>query len=165
MLKKENINNAKNVKTNKKSPRAYMSSYEWNYLVLDIVDYLEQRLAKIESGDNPDTDLWKNFKDYCSEHNLNWRVTIKMIEFSINTPFESERELANHESFKALKKIEVEPVIASEIDWNEPAVILKNKSNKPKEEVLVDFFEDDLVKTLETKRDKPKEVLVEFSLD
>ena len=89
-----------------------------------------------------------------------------MIEFSINTPFESERELANHESFKALDKIKIEPVIALEIDWNEPAVILKNRSNKPKEEGLVNFFEDDLVKTFETKKDKPKEeVLLEFSLD
>jgi hypothetical protein len=32
-----------------------------------------------------------------------------MIEFSINTPFESEIELANHESFKALEKINDEP--------------------------------------------------------
>jgi hypothetical protein len=165
MLNNKTKDNEKNINTNKKSQRAYMNSYEWNYLVLDIVDYLEQRLAQIKAGANPDVDLWKNFKDYCSEHNLNWRVIRKMIEFSINTPFESERELANHESFKALEKIKIEPVIALEIDWNEPAVILKNRSNKPKEEVLVDFFEDDLVKTLETKRDKPKEVLVDFHLD
>jgi hypothetical protein len=132
----------KNTSPNKKSTRAYMSSYEWNYLVLDIVDHLEQRLAKIKSGDNPDTDSWKNFQDYCSEHNLNWRVIIKMIEFSINTPFESERELASHESFRALEKIEVEPVVEFEQSTNRPAIALKKSTKKPEKEVLVDFVLD-----------------------
>jgi hypothetical protein len=106
MLKKENKDKVKNTDTNKKSPRTYMYSYEWNYMVLEIVDYLETRFTEIESWNNPDADLWKNFKDYCSQHDLNWRVIRKMIEFSINTPFESERALANHESFKALVKID-----------------------------------------------------------
>lgn len=130
----------KNVNPNKKRQRAYMNSYEWNYLVLEIVDYLENRLVQIESGDSPDTDSWKNFKDYCSEHNLNWRVIRKMIEFSINTPFESERELANHELFKALKKIEVEAVVELKESANEPAIAIKKSASKlGKEDVIWDF--------------------------
>ena len=63
-----------------------------------------------------------------------------MIEFSINTTFESERELANHESFKALEKIKDEPVVASENNSNETKKVLKNKEKEPKEEDLnLDF--------------------------
>jgi len=111
----------KNTSTNKKSPRTYMYSYEWNYMVLDIVDYLENRPTQIESSNNPDTDSWNNFKDYCSQHDKNWRVIRKMIEFSINTPFESERELASHESFKSLEKIEDGLVTVLETKRAEPA--------------------------------------------
>jgi len=93
--------------------------------------YLETRFAEIESGDSPDNDPWNNFKDYCSQHDLNWRVIRKMIEFSINTPFESERELANHESFKSLEKIEDEPV-----------TVLETKRTEPAKECLVDLFLD-----------------------
>jgi len=125
----------KNINPNKKSPRTYMNSYEWNYMVLDIVDYLETRFAEIESGDSPDTDPWKNFQDYCSQQNLNWRVIRKMIEFSINTPFESERELANYESFKALVKVKDEPVTVLETKRAEPA----------KKEALFNPFESDNV--------------------
>jgi len=121
MLKKENKDKVKDNKTNKKITRAYMNSYEWNYRVLDIVDYLETRFAEIESSNNPGSDPWKNFKDYCSQHDFNWRVIRKMIEFSINTPFESEMELANHESFKSLEKIEDEPVTVLETKRPEPA--------------------------------------------
>jgi hypothetical protein len=131
MLKKETKDKVKNTNPNKKSPRAYMNSYEWNYMVLDIVDYLETRFAEIESCDNPDTDPWKNFQDYCSQHDLNWKVIRKMIEFSINTPFESEREMASHESFRALEKIEDELV-----------TVLKTKRPEPVKECLVDLFLD-----------------------
>lgn len=131
MLNKKTKDLEKNTNPNKKSTRTYMNSYEWNYMVLDIVDYLENKLTQIESSDNPDTDLWTNFKDYCSHHNLNWRVTKKMIEFSINIPFESERELANHELFKPLEKIK-----------NEPAIALENNRNKPvkDKDIVVDIF-------------------------
>ena len=131
MLKKESKDKVKDINTNKKNPRAYMSSYDWNYRVLEIVDYLENRLTQIEFGDSPDNDPWKNFQNYCSQHDLNWRVIRKMIEFSINTPFESERELASHESFRALKKIEDELVKA-----------LEYKKAEPAKEYLVDLFLD-----------------------
>lgn len=131
MLKKETKDKVKNTSPNKKSPRVYMNSYEWNYMVLEIVDYLEMRFAEIESGNGSDTDPWKNFKDYCSKHDLNWRVIRKMIEFSINTPFESERELASHESFKALEKADDEPV-----------TVLETKRPESAKERLVDLFLD-----------------------
>jgi hypothetical protein len=131
MLKKETKNKVTDNKTNKKSTRTYMYSYEWNYMVLEIVDYLETRFAEIESSDSPNIDPWKIFKDYCSQNDLNWRVIRKMIEFFINTPFESERELASHESFKALEKVEDEPV-----------TVLETKRPESAKERLVDLFLD-----------------------
>ena len=129
MLNKKTKDNEKNISTNKKRTRVYMNSYEWNYMVLEIVDYLESRFAaEIEYGDDHLSDPWKHFRDYCLQHDLNWRVIRKMIEFSINAPFESEMEMANHESFKSLVKVEDEP--------EEP---LKNKRNAPKKEDLVDI--------------------------
>ena len=84
-----------------------MSSYAWNYMVLEIVDYLENNLS-ITKEDN--CDKWINFKKYCSENNLNWRVIKKMIEFSVAEVFESEADLANYREFKALEKdISTEP--------------------------------------------------------
>ncbi len=140
MLKKTTKDTENKINPTPKSTRARMYSYEWNYMVLEIVDYLEEKLNQVESCDDPDSAQWKNFKDYCTRNDLNWRVIRKMIEFSINTPLKSERELANHESFKALEKIKDEPVVASENNRNEPEKVLKNKEKESKEEVLnLDF--------------------------
>lgn len=89
MIKKTTIINKNN--------KSYMSSYEWNYRVLDIIDYLEN--SSIEN-----IDKWYNFKNYCVDNKLNWRVMKKMIEYSVNHYFESEEELMNFEYFKPLSE-------------------------------------------------------------
>ena len=139
MLKESTKVNDDKINTNKKSPKSYMNSYDWNYMVLEIVDYLEETLNQVESLNNPDTDLWKNFKNYCTQNNLNWRVIKKMIEFSINTPFESERELANHESFKALEKVKDEPVEVLENFKSKSEKVLKSKIKEIQSEVDIVF--------------------------
>jgi len=153
MLHKKMKDNEKNTNSNKKNSRAYMNSYEWNYMVLEIVDYLEGRFAEdMGYGDDPDhvSDPWKNLKSYCLQKNLNWRVIRKMIEFSINAPFESEMELANHESFRRLVKVEDELAKAVETGdpkkegllnpfGDEPLKPLKNKGNAPQKEALLDI--------------------------
>lgn len=85
-------------KTNPYS-RAYMNSYEWNYMVLELVDYIEENLSQEEKGD----DSWKNFKMFCSLRSLNWRVIRKMIEYTIALALNSEADLIGHEAFRPLE--------------------------------------------------------------
>lgn len=89
-----------NVMKRKTNPnnKAYMNSYDWNYMVLDLVDYIEERLSSKINGD----DEWKYFKDYCSLKYLNWRVIKKMIEYSVVQVFNSEADLIKCETFKPL---------------------------------------------------------------
>ena len=90
--------NEKKRKTNPNN-KAYMNSYDWNYTVLELVDYIEENLSsKTESDDN-----WKYFKMFCSLRGLNWRVIKKMIEFSVVQAFNSEADIIQHESFKSLE--------------------------------------------------------------
>jgi hypothetical protein len=86
----------RNIKPNNK---AYMSSYDWNYLVLEIVDYIENNLSGQQDGE----DSWKNFQSFCSLKYLNWRVIKKMIEYSLNQAFINEWDLIGHEAFKPLE--------------------------------------------------------------
>jgi len=79
--------------------RAYMSSYDWTYTVLEIVDFIESNLSLKKEGD----DDWKLFQDYCTKNNLNWRVIKKMIGFTIVEKFNSEEELIKYEDFKPLE--------------------------------------------------------------
>jgi hypothetical protein len=86
--------------------RAYMSSYEWNFMVLEIVDYLEETLFD-ENGnviESISSDPWFNFKTYCQSQHLNWKVLKKMIGHSVTTHFKSEMDLARHEAFKAIEE-------------------------------------------------------------
>lgn len=94
--------------------KAYMNSFEFNYRVLDLVDYVESKLTPVqqEKGivvyeekdpDNSD-DPWANFKDYCKEKNLNWKVIKKMIEYYVDTSFKSEVELVHNNAFKSVKE-------------------------------------------------------------
>ncbi|MGO9137278.1 MAG: hypothetical protein ACLP9S_04755 [Syntrophales bacterium] len=84
--------------------RAFMDTYEWNYTVLGLVDYLEEKLFDDRVVEPTDTDLWLNFRAFCESRQLNWRVIRKMIEYFVNTPFESEMDLAKHEAFKPIKR-------------------------------------------------------------
>lgn len=79
--------------------RAYMSSYDWTYTVLELVDFIESNLSLKKEGD----DDWKLFQDYCTKNNLNWRVIKKMIGFTIVEKFNSEEELIKYEDFKPLE--------------------------------------------------------------
>ena len=90
--------NEKKRKTNPNN-KAYMNSYEWNYMVLELVDYIEEKLSL--QGENDDD--WKYFKEYCSLKYLNWRVIKKMIEYSVVQVFTSEAELTSYEGFKPLE--------------------------------------------------------------
>jgi hypothetical protein len=101
MLRKKKTEIVESKNTRKTNNRAYMSSYDWNYMVLEIVDYLENKLSTTKEDNS---DKWINFKKYCSENNLNWRVIKKMIEFSVVEVFDSETDLANFGEFKALEK-------------------------------------------------------------
>lgn len=83
----------------KQNSRAYMSSYEWNYMTLDIVDYIEINLSSKKDGD----DGWKLFREYCESKNFNWRVIKKMMEFTVVKVFDSEEELIKCEDFKPLE--------------------------------------------------------------
>ncbi len=87
-----------NKKTSKVNPtnKAYMNSYDWNYLVLEAVDYVEQNFSSpAESSDS-----WKHFKGFCSLRGLNWRVIKKMVEYSIAQSLNSEADLIGHEAFR-----------------------------------------------------------------
>ena len=90
--------NEKKRKTNPYS-RAYMNSYEWNYMVLELVDYIEEKLSS--QGENDDN--WKYFKEYCSLKYLNWKVIKKMIEYTVVQVFTSESELTSYEGFKPIE--------------------------------------------------------------
>jgi hypothetical protein len=93
-------------KEEKKYTRAYLRSYEWNYIVFDIIDYLEETLFD-ENGNVIEfisSDPWFNFKTYCQGHHFNWKVIKKMIENSVNTPFNSETDMARHDAFKAIEE-------------------------------------------------------------
>ena len=79
--------------------RAYMSSYEWTYRVLDLVDYIECNL----SSKKDDDDDWKLFREYCEKNNLNWTPIKKMISYTVGEPFNSEEELIQCEDFKPLE--------------------------------------------------------------
>lgn len=101
--------------------KAYMNSYDWNYMVLEIVDHIEERLSSETDRD----DNWKYFKEYCSLKYLNWRVIKKMIEFSVVQVFTSEADLISYEGFKSLEistdsiseKAEA-PVAKKEVDFD-----------------------------------------------
>jgi len=90
-----------NKKTSKVNPtnRAYMGSYDWNYLVLEAVDYIEQNF----SSPTDSSDSWKHFEIFCSLRGLNWRVIKKMIEYTIAQPLNSEADLIRHEAVRPLE--------------------------------------------------------------
>ena len=90
--------NEKKRKTNPNN-KAYMNSYEWNYMVLELVDYIEEHLSSETDRD----DNWKYFKEYCLLKYLNWRVIKKMIEYSVVQVFASEADLTSYEGFKSLE--------------------------------------------------------------
>ncbi len=129
----------------KPNSRAYMNSYEWNYMVLELVDYIEENLSsKTESDDN-----WKYFKAFCSLKCLNWRVIKKMIEYSVVQSFQSEADIIQHEAFKSLElKTEITgekltPVVPPKkepIDFS----FLDEPINKKvlKKEVPINIFDD-----------------------
>jgi len=139
--------NGKKRKTNPNN-KAYMNSYEWNYMVLDLVDYIEEHLSsKTESDDD-----WKYFKEYCSLKYLNWRVIKKMIEYSVVQVFTSEADLTSYEGFKSLEistdsiseKTEA-PVTQKELDFDlkTSKPLKKNTPKKQEERVEIDFnFEE-----------------------
>lgn len=79
--------------------RAYMSSYEWTYRVLDIVDYIEYGLPSKKENDSK----WKLLKEYCAQYDLNWIVIKKMIEYTVAEKFDNEAELLKCEDFKPLE--------------------------------------------------------------
>jgi hypothetical protein len=139
--------NEKKRKTNPYS-RAYMNSYEWNYMVLELVDYIEEKLSS--QGENDDN--WKYFKEYCSLKYLNWRVIKKMIEYSVVQVFTSEADLTSYEGFKSLEistdsiseKTEA-PVTQKELDFDlkTSKPLKKNTPKKQEERVEIDFnFEE-----------------------
>lgn len=122
-----------------------MSGYEWNYTVLELVDYIEENLSsKTDSDDN-----WKHFKMFCSLRGLNWRVLKKMIEYSVVQPFNSEADIIQHEAFKSLElKTETtgETIVPAVAERENPLDInfldyepMEKKVSK-KEEDLVDIF-------------------------
>jgi len=121
-----------NVMKRKTNPnnKAYMNSYDWNYMVLDLVDYIEERLSSKKNGD----DEWEYFKDYCSLKNLNWRVIKKMIEYSVVQVFNSEADLIKCETFKPLD-------LKNDSD-NE----MKTTVSAPKKNVAEFNFEEPLLK-------------------
>jgi hypothetical protein len=82
----------------------YMDTFEWQYMVLEIVDYLEEALFDDRVVEPADTDPWLNFRVYCESRHLNWRVIRKMLEYFANAPFESEMDLAKHAAFKPIKR-------------------------------------------------------------
>jgi len=89
----------KTQKTMKPNSRAYMSSYEWNYMTLELVDYIENNLSSKKEGD----DSWKLFKEYCEEKKLNWRVIKKMLEFTVVKVFFTEENILKCEEFLPLE--------------------------------------------------------------
>ncbi len=98
---KKNIEPKKDVAKKPMKPysRAYMSSYEWTYRVLDIVDYVEYGLPSKKENDS----RWKLLKEYCAQYDLNWMVIKKMIEYTVAEDFDSEAELIECEDFKPLR--------------------------------------------------------------
>jgi hypothetical protein len=84
--------------------KAYMSSYDWNYMVLDLVDYIESNLSSAAISRGGSVDEWKYSKEFCLEKGLNWRAIKKMIECTVCQVFDCEADLANYEEFKALTK-------------------------------------------------------------
>lgn len=133
--------NEKKRKTNPYS-RAYMNSYEWNYMVLELVDYIEEKLSS--QGENDDN--WKYFKEYCSLKYLNWRVIKKMIEYTVVQVFTSEAELTSYEGFKSLEiandsvseKTEA-PVVQEESDFDLKMSKPLKKNTPKKQEECVDM--------------------------
>ena len=146
--------NEKKRKTNPYS-RAYMNSYEWNYMVLELVDYIEEKLSS--QGENDDN--WKYFKEYCSLKYLNWRVIKKMIEYTVVQVFTSEADLTSYEGFKSLEiatdsmneKTEA-PVVQKESDFDlKMSKPLKKNTPKTQEECVdmnFDFEEIPLKKVV-----------------
>jgi len=98
---KKNIEPKKDVAKKPMKPysRAYMSSYEWTYRVLDIVDYVEYGLPSKKENDS----RWKLLKEYCAQYDLNWMVIKKMIEYTVAEDFDSEADLIECEDFKPLR--------------------------------------------------------------
>ena len=121
-----------------------MNSYEWNYMVLELVDYIEEKLSF--QGENDDD--WKYFKEYCSLKYLNWRVIKKMIEYFVVQVFTSEAELTSYEGFKSLEiandsmneKTEA-PVVQKESDFDLKMAkpVKKNTPKKQEECVEMNF--------------------------
>jgi len=130
--------------------RAYMSSYDWTYTVLDIVDFIEINLSSKKEGD----DGWKLFQDYCVKNNLNWRVIRKMIGFTVAEKFNSEEELIQCEDFKPLELRQDR--------------IIEDTNNK--EEKVFNFSEEDLaflnntedIKTTKKKYAEEKTIDISF---
>lgn len=133
----------KSEKQMKPNSRSYMNSYEWNYMVLDIVDYIEINLSSKKDSD----DRWKLFQEYCAKNNLNWRVIKKMVEFTVAETFKSEEELIKCEDFKPLELrkdfIGEEEKVSALTEEDSPDIIKKTVKKKSAEK-LFDFTEEDL---------------------
>jgi hypothetical protein len=99
---KSEVDNKKSFYRNEKD---YMNSYFWNYMTLELVDYIEINLksAAATAGQNGTKNKWRYFMQFCAERGLNRRVIRKMIEFSVGQSFECEADLANNEAFRSLK--------------------------------------------------------------
>jgi hypothetical protein len=98
-----NVENSNN--TGYRNEKDYMSSFQWNYLVLELVDFIEIKLkdATATTEQRGKNHKWRYFMEFCAERGLNRRVIKKMIEFSVSQAFDCEADLANHEKFRSLK--------------------------------------------------------------
>jgi len=87
------------IKTFYKNENDYMNSYHWNYLVLELVDYIEEKIKEEKSHPErkPHKNPWLYFIMFCHERGLNRSVIRKMIEFSVGVSFECEADLIRHE--------------------------------------------------------------------
>ena len=89
-----------------------MDSCEWNYVMLDLVDYLQEKLnelhytARMTTSSKNRSDPWENFWVYCSREKLNWRVNMKMIEYTVYESFESVTQMAYYKAFWPQQKEE-----------------------------------------------------------
>ena len=88
-----------------RNDKDYMNSYHWNYITLELVDYIETKLKSVTDTTTKDgsKDDWRYFKEFCKDRGLNWRVIRKMMEFAVGQAFNSEEDMTKHEAFRSLK--------------------------------------------------------------
>ncbi|MCK9390690.1 MAG: hypothetical protein M0Q01_03880 [Syntrophales bacterium] len=91
-----------------RNEKDYMNSYHWNYMVLELADFIENKLkaATTTTAQDGTNNKWGYFMEFCSDRGLNRRVFRKMIEYSVGQAFDSEADLINHEQFRSLKNVE-----------------------------------------------------------